>query len=146
MTNDERLAALDRAVAIHAPIYGIEKPRVKLKVLGKDIDGQYDQTTNTISMNPESFGVFPRIAETSFEEVIHEAIHAYQWKLINDYWSGRLKPGDPRFRQAELFTLNRGQLHFSPPSHLFEYKRQPVEVHSRDVGKQVFWSLRRLRR
>ncbi|MCH9053820.1 MAG: hypothetical protein IIA72_22665 [Proteobacteria bacterium] len=138
MTDAQRLNALERALDIHAAVFGIERPKLVPKQLKETgLNARYDEKDDTIFVNPEKFDSFLRLGGHSFETVIHEAMHAYQWKLVKDYWFGRLKPDDPRFRQAELFTLNRGQLQFRAQEGKREYENQPAEKHARAVGKLV---------
>ena len=138
MTDAQRLNALERALDIHAAVFGIERPKLVPKQFkDKRQTARYDEKDDTIFVNPEKFDSFPRFSGDSFGTVIHEAMHAYQWKLVKDYWFGRLKPDDPRFRQAELFTLNRGQLQFRAQEGKREYENQPAEKHARAVGKLV---------
>ena len=105
------------------------------------IGGSFDERTNTISLNRNAFVAIPRLAPDSFAAVIHEAGHAYQLKLANDYVDGKIDPGDPRSRQALIFALNRGPLLFRPKGLSKEFNDQPSEVYVQGVGKQVKISL-----
>ena len=110
------------------------------------IGGSYNERTNTITLNRNAFVAFPRLAPDSFAAVIHEAGHAHQLKLANDYLAGKIKRGDPRFNQAEVFALNRGLLIFKPKGLSNEYNDQPSEVYVRGVGNQVINSLKQFLR
>ena len=149
LTPKEKLAALDRAVAIHASIFGTEKPKVKLEKLGLP-EGQYDQRTNTITIDlSKEEGKFPALE--AFGKIIHEAAHAQQHQLAKDFSAGKIKPGDSRWFQAQTFSLNEGQLYIRPTKPDFtlqegeDYLNQPVEKHAKVLADQVGVKLFELR-
>ena len=159
LTPEEKLTALDRAVDIHATIFGTEKPKVRLKDLGFS-GAQYDQRTNTISIDLSGFLAKddPGIA---FGNIIHEAIHAQQFQLAEAFSAGKIKPGDPQRLQAQVFALNGGQLYSRPikiPRSIPErsgfskeekesykdYLKQPVEDHATRLTGRVENAFREL--
>ena len=152
LTPKEKLKALDRAVDIHATIFGTEKPKVRLKKLGFS-GAQYDQRTNTISIDLER-GVIKEDPGIAIGNIIHEAAHAQQHQLAKDFSAGKIKPGDPRWLQAQIFALNEGQLYSRPikiPRSIPErsgfskeeeesyrdYLKQPVEDHATRLKRRV---------
>ena len=148
LTQEEKLAALDRAVDIYAAIFEIEKPKVKLKKLGLP-GAQYDQLTNIITIDlRKTEEEFPAL--DTFSKIIHEATHAQQRQLAKEFLSGKIKPADPRWLQAQIFALNEGQLYIRPTeANLLlegpDYRRQPVEKHAKVLADQVRVKLFELR-
>jgi len=148
LTPEEKLAALDRAVAIHASIFGTEKPKVRLEELGLP-GAQYDQRTNTITIDlSKEEGKFPALE--AFGKIFHEAAHAQQRQLAEDFLAGKIKPDDSRWLQAQIFALNEGQLYIRPTKPGLtqegeDYSNQPVEKHAKVLADQVGVKLFELR-
>ena len=148
LTPEEKLAALDRAVDIHASIFGTEKPKVRIEELGLP-GAQYDQRTNTITIDlSKEEGKFPALE--AFGKIFHEAAHAQQRQLAEDFLAGKIKPDDSRWLQAQIFALNEGQLYIRPTKPGLtqegeDYSNQPVEKHAKVLADQVGVKLFELR-
>ena len=112
---------------------------MRLKELGLP-GAQYDQRTNTITIDVSKEG--GRFADSAFGNIIHEAAHAQQFQLATDFLAGKIKPGDPRWLQAQIFALNEGQLYIRPTKsgltqEGIDYLVQPVEKHAGVLGGRV---------
>ncbi len=124
-----------------AQAYGIRNPpRVEFRALEGSV-GRYDERTNTVIIDPAS-DLFKRgkdLRGTIVSAAVEEAVHAYQWRLIQDRWHGRMDASDPRFRQAELFLLNGNGniLYLRTPEDRHGYRGQPMERHAKAVAEEI---------
>lgn len=75
-----------------------------------------------------------------FDTVLHETTHAYQYFLVEELKSGRLKTDDPRYAQAWLFKLN-DDVYVEPKENHALYEKQPVEEHAWKSGSEAKRSL-----
>ena len=113
---------------------------MRLKDLGLP-GAQYDQRTNTITIDVNKIGGrLPAI--NAIGNIIHEAAHAQQHQLAKGFFAGKIKPGDSRWLQAQIFALNSGQLYFRSIKGIGtkegdEHVEQPVEVHARGLANRV---------
>ena len=125
-------------------------PKVAFKALGGDkenVGAFYDSGTDTITINtkgPTFEGSSEALAAqrniTIVDVTVEEAVHAFQSRLIERAQSGAIKPGDPEFRQAQLFLLNKVRhlkIDGRDLGHLREYAEQPLERHAKEVAGTV---------
>ena len=148
----------DRKNAINALLgkvfkaYGMADgpPKVAFKALGgdkEDVGAFYDSSSDTITINtkgPTFEGSSGALAAqrniTIVDVTVEEAVHAFQNRLVERVQSGAIKPGDPEFRQAQLFVLNKVRhlkIDARDLNRLREYANQPLERHAKEVAKEI---------
>ncbi|MGL4512189.1 MAG: hypothetical protein ACRCT8_03805 [Lacipirellulaceae bacterium] len=102
---------------------------------GKTSYGVYNSgsETMTINLHKDAHGDFTELLDT----IAHEMGHRYQAKVVAEYESGKLKPGDAQYEQAKAFVQHQDYKRRSPDGFKKIYPTSPKEAHSREMGSEI---------
>jgi hypothetical protein len=142
----DKVAALKKIVAAQSAQYGMTPPEIETydKAPFELPNGQtgiengnFDPDDGKLHLNTHA-GAKLSSFNRSIDLVLHENGHNYQGKLIQDLKSGKLKEGDPEYKEAVMFSENDGGSGYVPPTENYEtYVAQPKENHSRSMAAET---------
>ena len=73
---------------------------------------------------------------------IEETVHGYQHDLMIKYHDDQIDPTDPRFHQAEIFTISSYNYYPGHLDRMDKYWSNPSEVDAKSTSRQITGQLR----
>lgn len=130
----EQLDHLNYVAGKHAELFGYPKPKVVHKDFGsRKASGRFVQSDNIIQIDLNRENRRDTLKQ-AMGAVVHEAMHAYQTKLITDFRNRKMGADDRRLAAAQLFSLNFSPLYVKAETSFEAYTSQPMEVSSWAIG------------
>lgn len=147
----DKKKAIKKAQDLQCARLGFTPDPIQYASLDDNQYGVCSGKTVKISTEPKCANDFNEMMDT----IIHETTHAYQDFLVDELNDGKLKTDDPRYAQAWLFKLNKGQAYLDAPPTISDadrkiparkkaydeayagYKDQPMELHAWKAGNEA---------